>query len=73
MASRIFGVPVPPGQIVTETLRKVVLHADSDMAALQQSLDTPIHETGPESYLLSHPLAAWLEQHIALKAVEGKW
>ncbi len=73
VASRIFGVPVPPGQIVTETLRKVVLHADSDMAALQQSLDTPIHETGPESYLLSHPLAAWLEQHIALKAVEGKW
>ena len=73
VASRIFGVPVPPGQIVTETLRKVVVHAGSDMAALQQSLTHPMDENGSEAYLLSHPLAAWLEQHIALKAVEGKW
>jgi superfamily II DNA/RNA helicase/very-short-patch-repair endonuclease len=73
VASRIFGVPVPPEQIVTETLRKVVVHAGSDMAALQQSLTSPIDENGSESCLLSHPLAAWLEQHIALKAVEGKW
>jgi hypothetical protein len=73
VASRIFGVAISPDQIVTESLRKVVENAGSDMALLQRSLLNPIAENGDEAYLLSHPLAAWIEQHIALKAVEGKW
>lgn len=73
VASRIFGVSIPPAHIVTETLRKVIVSAGSDMAALQLSLTSPIDENGSESFLLAHPLAAWLEQNIALKAVEGKW
>ncbi|MFM8372565.1 MAG: DEAD/DEAH box helicase, partial [Bacteroidota bacterium] len=73
VASRIFGVAISPDQIVTESLRKVVENAGSDMASLQRSLLNPIAENGDEAYLLSHPLAAWIEQHIALKAVEGKW
>ncbi len=73
VGSKIFGVAFNQDQIVTETLRRVITGADGDnLKLLQQSLTLPIPENGTEDELVKHPLAAWLEQKIALKELEGK-
>lgn len=73
VATKIFGVPILPRQIITETLRRVIDYSQNDMPLLKQSLEKEINEKGSEEYLLHHPLTGWLEQNIALDHQGEKW
>jgi ATP-dependent helicase YprA (DUF1998 family)/very-short-patch-repair endonuclease len=63
LATRIFGTPIPPHNIIGETLRRATDgHADS--AALAARLDSPAPTTWEE--LRTDPLAIWTEQTFGL-------
>ena len=73
VASRLFGVAVDPGNVVTETLRPVTgsipSPTGSDLrAAIQQGVpQDPTHE-----HLAEHAAAAWVERNLGLEERDGR-
>jgi len=73
VASRLFGVTVDPGNVVSETLMPVTGHgaapARSDLrAAIEQGVPhDPTHED-----LAGHAAAAWVERNLGFEEVDGK-
>ena len=68
VASRLFGVPVSPGNIVSETLKRVT---DKDVSVNRTKLRISIEEGVPKNpthgELSRHPVASWIEQELGLK------
>ncbi len=73
VASRLFGVSVEPGNVVTETLSPVTgtsaSPTGSDLrAVIEQGVpDDPTHE-----HLAEHPAAAWVERNLGLEERDGR-
>ncbi|MYL02008.1 MAG: DEAD/DEAH box helicase [Gammaproteobacteria bacterium] len=73
VASRLFGVSVDPGNVVTETLSPVTgsnpSPTGSDLrAAIEQGVpDDPTHE-----HLAEHAASAWVERNLGLEERDGR-
>lgn len=68
VASRIFGKVFKPDQIVNESLTRSLSPAAtlSDKSGLAASIDSGIDTDLGQNELRAHPLAAWLENRVAL-------
>ena len=64
-ASRFFGHPIQPDNIIEETLEPVTIGGDPSPAALAQALTAPL-PTEVEA-LRAHPLACWLERALGVE------
>ncbi|MBI3979122.1 MAG: DEAD/DEAH box helicase [Chloroflexi bacterium] len=72
VASTLFGVPVPPTNVVDETLRRVAtVPAPYDRAGLNAAVELPPPASTLES-VTAHPLAAWSEETFGLQVEEGR-
>mgnify|MGYP003812592195 CR=1 FL=1 len=73
VASKFFGKPFEPDQIVQETLTRSLNHPEPvSKQALTEALDPEkidIHK--PKEALQQHPLAIWLENQVALEEQNG--
>ena len=73
VASRLFGVSVDPGNVVTETLSPVTSSSPSPTGselrtAIEQGVpDDPTHE-----HLAEHAAAAWVERNLGLEERDGR-
>jgi very-short-patch-repair endonuclease len=78
VASRIFGAPVRPENVIGETLRRATQEVTVDgsfIEELRDSISTPLELAGgsdSSSVFLADPLARWLEETIGLARVEGQ-
>jgi hypothetical protein len=74
VASRLFGTPVRPEDVVTETLARVTPEAEPwDRAALAAAIVQPLPVEAEHAALRTHPLAAWVETRLGLDREAGKW
>jgi DEAD/DEAH box helicase len=74
VATRMFGVSVHPGDVVTETLARVTPEgSEPDAAALATAIDDSVSPEVSFEDLRRHPLAAWIETELGLQREEGKW
>jgi superfamily II DNA/RNA helicase len=73
VASKIFGKPIPPEVVITETLDRSIAHnADvPDSEFLRQAINTPIVESDGIDKLRMNHVAIWLENTIALLQRDG--
>lgn len=73
IASIIFGSNFSNEQIITETLKRCFPYDGSlpGQGELSKALTQPIDLNGNEEMLKQHPLSIWLENKVALKAVDG--
>lgn len=73
VATRLFGAPVKPANIVTETLEPVT---DSSTPVDSASLASAIREGVPASAsyddLVQHPVATWVERRLGLQDQNGR-
>jgi ATP-dependent helicase YprA (DUF1998 family) len=68
VASRLFGAPVKPENVVTETLRRVTdANAPDDAASLSAAIVAGLPAPLKPSTLLRHPIAAWVETTLGLQ------
>ena len=73
IASRLFGVAVDPGNVVSETLRPVTdRDAEADEADLRAAIERGVPASPSHEVLAAHPVAAWVERHLGLDEVDGK-
>jgi hypothetical protein len=74
VASRLFGSPVAPENIITETLERVTGAAASwSTATLASDIKRPVWAgTGYET-LRATALATWVETKLGLAEIEGRW
>ncbi|MQL50848.1 DEAD/DEAH box helicase [Desulfofundulus thermobenzoicus] len=68
-ASKIFGVPVLPSNVIEEQFQPLSLLKDVDPEDLRAALEGPLPETTEE--LLKHPLTWWIERHLGFKVAPG--
>ena len=64
LATRIFGTPIAPNNVIGETLRRATT-GDADTKALTARLGVPAPTTWQE--LQADPLAVWIEQTFGLE------
>ena len=64
LASRIFGAPIPPDNVIGETLRRAT-EGDANLAALAARLAAPTPASWDE--LRTDPLAVWAERTFGLR------
>ncbi|MGI8826222.1 MAG: DEAD/DEAH box helicase [Chloroflexota bacterium] len=70
VGSTLFGVPIPPDNVVDETLRRVTTVSAPDNAeALRAAVEVASPEPGEMTH---HPLAAWLEETFGLAERDGR-
>jgi hypothetical protein len=73
IASRLFGSPVKPTNIITETLERVTPEATkTDPATLSDAVRDPLQGEITYEDLRCHPLAAWIEMRLGLEQEGGK-
>ena len=73
IASRLFGTPVEPGNVVSETLRPVTDHGTLPSgpelrAAIARGV--PAHST--HDTLATHPVATWVERRLGVEEQGGR-
>jgi hypothetical protein len=74
VATRMFGAPVRPEDVVTETLARVTPEDHQfDAGALAATIDAGVPEESSFEELRRHPLVAWIETELGLQREEGKW
>jgi superfamily II DNA or RNA helicase len=73
VATTVFGRPFRPEQVVSETLTRSLAYTGGlpSRPILAQSIGAGIDTEGDEAVLKSHPVAAWLENRVALEEREG--
>lgn len=74
VASKIFGKPFKPGQIIGETLAYSFLAPGSeepDKASLREAVLESIDLQAPEETLVHHPISIWIDRSIALTTADG--
>ena len=73
VAGRLFGAPVKPANVVTETLEPVTAGgAAVDRAALRRAVEAGAPADPTHVELARHPAAAWVERNLGLEEREGK-
>lgn len=72
VAKLLFGSEFSSRQVITEDLQKSFSDSDVSPEKIRSVLEGDAKFAGEESNLANNPLAAWLENHIALKVKEGK-
>ena len=73
VASRLFGVAVEPGNIVSETLRPVTERSANPTAAdLRAAIEegVPVHPKHED--LAEHAVATWVERNLGLEERDGR-
>lgn len=74
VASKLFGAPVDPANILTETLRRVTPGDDlPDAASLAGAVQAELPPVVDYETLRLHPLASWIELSLGLRQEAGKW
>ncbi|MGI8424946.1 MAG: DEAD/DEAH box helicase, partial [Chloroflexota bacterium] len=72
VASTLFGVPVPAGNVVEETLRRVTTVAvPASPEEMDEALRTPPAPT--PGAVAAHPLAAWVESYFGITEENGRF
>lgn len=73
VATTMFGRPFRPEQVVSETLTHSLAYTGGlpTRPILAQSIGAGIDTKGDEAALKSNPVAAWLENRVALEEREG--
>jgi len=72
VGAMLFGVPVPPANIIDETIRRMTAVPVPQTA---DALRAAVAASPPQATLASvtaHPLAAWLEESFGLKDEDGR-
>ncbi len=73
IATRLFGVTVHPGNIITETLEPVTdTDAPIDRTSLSHAIKAGVPENPTHKKLARHPVAAWVERNLGLDKQDGK-
>ncbi|MFD2233198.1 DEAD/DEAH box helicase [Phaeospirillum tilakii] len=70
VASRLFGVGIPPDAVIVESLKRATdpsISAGAQGEALVRAVDQALPETISDAALRVHPLAVWVEIEIGLK------
>ncbi len=70
VASRIFGIPVPPENVIGETLQRATLGA-ADADALRAALQSDPPADLPLEAFIRHPVAIWIERAFGLEEEDG--
>jgi len=74
VASRLFGVPVRPENVVTETLKRVTPGGTAmDPASLRAAIDAGVPTVTNFDDLRVHPVSTWVELNLGLESEDGKW
>jgi Lhr-like helicase len=76
VASKLFGVPVAPTDIIGETLVRATnpsLHNESVKPLLPEALKAPLPSTITDAELAQHPLSIWIETRLGLTWEDSKW
>lgn len=69
VASTIFGIPLPPEQVIEETLQwSIPTYNRPTSADLRQAVVAPLPEHLDWPTFQQHPLAAWIEMVFSLRA-----
>ncbi len=72
LGSTLFGVPVPPANVIDETLRRVTV-ADAPRTPEELRRAVEAAPPGPTfREVVAHPLAAWVEETFGLDVEEGR-
>ena len=73
MVSQLFGVPVNPDCIVTETLRRVTQDPSGPChEALRNAIEAGVPVNPSHADLIRHPVAAWAERQLGIEERDGK-
>lgn len=80
VATRLFGVAVRPGNVVTETLQRVTNPGNppgtgppsSDGSELRNAIQAGVPQNPTHEELSVHPVAAWVERNLGLDREDGK-
>ncbi|NJP07392.1 MAG: DEAD/DEAH box helicase [Chloroflexaceae bacterium] len=68
VASTIFGISLPPRQVIEETLQwSISVFDHPTAAALQQAVAAPLPAQLDWQAFREHPLAAWIERNFSLQ------
>ncbi len=71
-AARLFGVPVPPENVIGETLRRVATTARPEAReALREAVLADPPAPGNTAAVAAHPLTAWAEEAFGVAVEEG--
>ncbi len=73
IASRLFGVTIHPGNVVSETLRPVTRRdASAGKPDLRAAIEQGVPAGPTHDELSRHPVAAWVERNLGLEERGGK-
>ena len=68
IASRLFGVSVNPGDIISESLKPVTTYSTKpSKVSLWNAIQGGVPSSPTHDELAKHPVAAWIEQNLGLK------
>src|SRR5690606_948712 len=70
-ASKVFGVTVPPANIIDETLKRVAAVPVPSGDALRAAVELPSPRPAAEE-IVNHPLAAWTEEAFGLRTEHAR-
>ena len=78
VASKLFGIPIPESNVITETLERITDPAatvESVRAKLGEAIDTGVPPYISDAALREHPLAVWVETRlgISFSDVDQRW
>ena len=74
VASKLFGAPVKPGNIVTETLQRITPHEDKPKPeALKEAIGRGVPKDADFKSLRENPVSCWIELTLGLQKEEDKW
>lgn len=73
VASRLFGAPVRPENVVTETLRRVTADdVPTDTGSLAAAIAAGVPKSPDHATLRRHPVAVWAETTLGLQRQDDK-
>lgn len=74
VASKLFGAPVKPDNIITETLQHLTPYEEkADGKTLAKAIQAPFPHDANFKALREHPVSGWVELTLGLNREEGKW
>jgi superfamily II DNA/RNA helicase/very-short-patch-repair endonuclease len=74
VAGKIFGAPVKPENVITETLQRVTPASSiPDPGILEKAIKAGVPDTPDFKSLREHPVSAWVELTLGLTRAEGRW
>src|SRR6516162_916005 len=72
VATKLFGVAVPPENVVDETLRRMIqVPAPTTAEGLRAAVEAPLPAENPSAFS-QDPLAAWVEETFGVELEDGR-